>query len=71
MEQYPWPYGGNFTPKCKPVPNMHMDREENVKNLIKLKKKNFFLEVMFFRKTLMAFGEIHDSAGHGLNNSGL
>jgi len=49
---------------------MKRDGEVDVKNVIKL-KKSFVLEVMLSHKTLMAFGEIHDSAEHGLNNSGL
>ena len=71
MEQYRWQSGGHFTPECKPVPNMHRDGEVGVKNLIQLKIKGFVLEVMFLRKTLLAFGEICDSAEHVLNNSGL
>jgi len=50
---------------------MHRDGEVGVKNLIQLKIKGFVLEVMFLRKTLLAFGEICDSAEHVLNNSGL
>lgn len=70
MEQYYLPSGSRFKPKCKPVLNTQRGGKEYVNNSIKL-KKSFVMEVMLSQKTLMAFGEIYDSAEQGLNNLGL